>query len=171
MSIECINVLDANLKEKLTSVKKGILTMMNIPYEGIRSKFEQGEESVTIYNLLPGLEEVEVVERKTKGKSNIYMIKRGLVASISEATLQELLSNIHNLMALIEAGNFGEIKKLNVVPKEIEDIFQTIDRISIKSNENRIDLLYQKYCLALKQLRYIQRENLDFQIYSEKLSR
>ena len=110
MSIECINVLDASLKEKLATIKKGILSMMNVPYEGIRSKFEQGEESITIYNLLPGLEEVEVVERKTKGKSNIYMIKRGLVASISEATLQELLSNIHNLMALIEAGNFGEIK-------------------------------------------------------------
>ena len=171
MSIECMNVLDASLKEKLATVKKSILSMTNIPYEGIQSKFETEEESITIYNLLPGLEEAEFIEKKTKDKCSIYMLKGGLVANISDSSLKELLSNINNLIALIEAGNFGEIKNLNVVPKEIEDIFQIIERISIKENTSRIDLLYQKYCVLLKQLRHIQAENLDFQIYSEKLRR
>lgn len=171
MSIECLNVLDGNLKEKLVTVKKNILTMANIPYEGIQSTFATDEESITIYNLLPELEEAEIVEKRSKDKCSTYIIKGGLVASISEDSLNELLSNIHNLMIAIETGNFGKIKELNVIPKEIEEIFQTMGRISIKENKNRIDLLYQKYCMILKQLRHVQAENLDFQIYSEKLSR
>ena len=68
MSIECLNVLDASLKEKLAIVKESILSMGDISYKGVQSQFETEEEKITIYNLLPGLEEAEVVVKKEKGK-------------------------------------------------------------------------------------------------------
>ena len=67
----------------------------------------------------------------------------------------------------------GEVQKelSNIIHNEIKEILQTIDRISTKESIKRIDLLYQKYCLTIKQLRQIQAENLYFQMYSQKLSR
>lgn len=173
MSIECLNVLDASLKEKLAIVKENILFMGDISYKGVQSQFETEEEKITIYNLLPGLEEAEVVVKKEKGKdkSHAYIIKNGLLAKISENSLNQLLNDLNIVVALIENGDFQTIKELDIIPKEIKEILQTIDRISTKESIKRIDLLYQKYCLTIKQLRQIQAENLYFQMYSQKLSR
>src|SRR5690625_3533703 len=140
MSIECLNVLDASLKEKLAIVKESILSMGDISYKGVQSQFETEEEKITIYNLLPGLEEAEVVVKKEKGKdkSHAYIIKNGLLAKISENSLNQLLNDLNIVVALIENGDFQTIKALDIIPKEIKEILQTIDRISTKESIKRI---------------------------------
>ena len=107
----------------------------------------------------------------------MYFIERVFIAlsriatKISENSLNQLLNDLNIVVALIENGDFQTIKALDIIPKEIKEILQTIDRISTKESIKRIDLLYQKYCLTIKQLRQIQAENLYFQMYSQKLSR
>ena len=75
MSIECMNHLDENLKEKLKVVRQNILTMTNIPYEGVKSSFETPEEQVTIYSLLPNLEGSEMNITREIRKKLDYMFK------------------------------------------------------------------------------------------------
>lgn len=58
---------------------------------------------------------------------------------------------------------------LNVIPEDLNNIVKEINCLLIKKKENRVGLLYQKYYLALRELRKIQAMNLDFKIYGEKL--
>lgn len=169
MSIECMNHLDENLKEKLKVVRQNILTMTNIPYEGVKSSFETPEEQVTIYSLLPNLEGSEIIERTTEKEKSIYIMNNGLMANIKKETLEELQNNIAALSHQIARGSFNEITSLNVLPQELENIVITMNRISTMDRANRIDLLYQKYCLTLKELRRIQIMSLDFEFDNQKL--
>lgn len=67
-------------------------------------------------------------------------------------SLEELLSNITLLTTCIEKGEFSLIPELLTLPKEIEDIYHTMDNLSINTNKNETDLLYQKYALLLKKI-------------------
>lgn len=166
-----MSILDESLKDKLDVVRANILAMPNVPYEGVTSSFENEDEKVTIYSLLPNLENAEIVEKTTKNRNDIFIINNGLIASITKKTLQELLNNIAILVSKISLGELDEITNLKVLPEDLENIVKTMNCLSIKKNENRVSLLYQKYCLALKGLRQIQAMHLDFKIRSEKLKR
>ena len=98
-------------------------------------------------------------------------LRSNIAASISEEALEELLSNITLVTTLLEKGEFTPIKELLTLPKEIEAIYHTIGNISIDANKNELDLLYQKYALLLKEIRSIQLQNINSQIYHEKITR
>ena len=171
MSIECAKTLETDIIEKMNMAKKDCLLMSSIPYSGVKHQMESTDKTVTIYSLLPGVEEVQIVESKTPDTNSVYMVRSNIAASISEEALEELLSNITLVTTLLEKGEFTPIKELLTLPKEIEAIYHTIGNISIDANKNELDLLYQKYALLLKEIRSIQLQNINSQIYHEKITR
>ena len=171
MNIECTKTLDVDIIEKMNMAKKESLLINNIPFNGVKYQIESENKIVTIYNLLPGLEEFQIVTKKTSETNAVYMVRSNIVAKITEESLEELLSNITLVTTLLEKGEFAPISELLVLPKEIEAICHTMGNISVDTNKNETDLLYQKYALLLKKIREIQMQNINSQIYQEKISR
>ena len=94
MSIECAKTLETDIIEKMNMAKKDCLLMSSIPYSGVKHQMESTDKTVTIYSLLPGVEEVQIVASKTPDANSVYMVRSNIAASISEEALEELLSNI-----------------------------------------------------------------------------
>lgn len=171
MNIECTKALDGDIIEKMDIAKKDCLLMESIPYSGVKYQMESENKAITIYNLLPGLEEVQIIVKTTPEDSIVYLVRSNIVASITEKSLEELLSNITLITTCLEKGEFSLIPELLILPKEIEDVYHTMDNLTINANKNETDLLYQKYALLLKKIRAIQLQNIKSQIYQEKISR
>lgn len=163
MSIESMISLSSTLKDKLDVVRKESLSMSNIPYEGVKTVFTNNNEEVTIYNFLPYLEEVIFIVEKIEGKTTVYMTYSGIIAKISEESLNALLENVKKIVELMNSGNYTVINSLDAVPEEIKISYQIMGRIS--STNNKQDLLYQEYCMLIKKLHLIQMQN--FNLYKD----
>ncbi len=171
MSIECMHILSKELIDKLEIVKERSMRLPNIPYQGIKTEFLEKEEEVTVYNFLPGLEEVQFVVRKGLENTEVYMVRFGIMARISEESLKELLGSIKMVVDLMNSEAYTEINNLNLIPEEINIAYRTMRSISSIPSNNQIDLLYEEYCMMLKKLHHIQNKNLSLQNSSRKLSR
>ena len=87
------------------------------------------------------------------------MTYSGIIAKISEESLNALLENVKKIVELMNSGNYTVINSLDAVPEEIKISYQIMGRIS--STNNKQDLLYQEYCMLIKKLHLIQMQNFN----------
>ncbi len=161
MNINCIDSLGRELKEKLRVTKKNCLTLTNIPYSGVKHEIAEEDRTTTIYSLLPGLEDVQLIERTDKENTKVYMTKSELVANISKESLDDLLVQINIATASME--NRGMISSgMITIPEEIINNLRTMNHISLKKLPNELDSLYTEYTTLIATIRELQTKKTDF---------
>lgn len=157
MSINCIDILDNELKEKLRLAKKDCLTLTSISY-GVLHEVDLGDKVITIYSLLPTLESIQIIKRENKESCQVYMVKANLVANISKESLEELLREIKETSdELTNTGTYREI----MIPEEIKSNLGLLEHLSLQKQENVLDSAFSEYAELISQVRKTQALNLD----------
>ena len=146
MSIKLMNVLDVKVKKALKEAKRDCLNDKRISYVGVVQRYQEEGETLAVYSLLPELEESQIViRRKENGEKEILMVKSDLVATISEESFVELISNICSAQSLLEDKNTSFSSTIDILPDDIKTTYRTMQNISVKECHDELDLLFKKY--------------------------
>ena len=170
MSIEIVNVLDEKIKKALKEAKRNCLNEKNLSYAGKVHHFQEEGETLTVYSLLPGLEESQLVVRKADDEQKkILMVKADLVATISEDAFVELMSNIYASQNNLEDND--QAMEFDVLPDEIKKAYRTMQQISLRECSDELDLLFKEYALLTEKWHQIHKKYYSIENKSKKRAR
>ena len=162
MIIKYTKELKPDLPEKLTIAKKDCLTATDIPFCGITHQIQQDNTHTTIYSLLPGLEDAEIVKIEDLNDTNFYLIKKTLVASISNEQAILLLEHLQIAKSLLEHGKLEELRNLVLIPSEIQTMYQILDNLTKDIwLQGKIDDLYSDFANLVGKMRNLQKEYIN----------
>lgn len=157
MNIKCLDTLDNTLKDKLKTAKKECMNIIDLSYAGVVQKEEGETEKITIYSLLPTLENVQFLKREKEGKKEIYMTKFDLIADISEESLEILLKEVETTYT--ELTNTGFYRGI-CIPEEIESNLRILECLSRRRENGKLDTLFINYTNLVAKIRQIQTQNM-----------
>ena len=158
MNIKCLNTLDKELQDKLKLAKRECINLPDISYTGVEQKTKDEKGETTIYSLLPTLENIQFLKRKTDTKKEVYMIKADLVADISEEALNTLLKEIGTTYS--ELSNTGFYRGISL-PEEIEANFRILESLSKGRERGKLNSIFTDYTNLIAKIRTMQTNSLE----------